>query len=86
MLLKELSLISAPKVNVEKTVIDQKEVISVLKDLITEVKALKLQEAKEVIEDKKEDKIEKKEEKKSYTFTINRDNNGFIQSVTANQQ
>jgi len=85
-LIAKLEVISAPKVNVEKTVIDQREVIGALKDLITEVKALKLQESKEVIEDKKEDKIEKKEEKKNYTFTINRDNNGFIQSVTANQQ
>lgn len=78
----KLDVISSPKVNIEKTVVDQKEVISVLKELITEVKALKLQEAKEVVVEKKEEA----KEKKNYTFTINRDNNGFIQSVTANQQ
>ena len=44
-LIAKLEVISAPKVNVEKTVIDQREVIGALKDLITEVKALKLQES-----------------------------------------
>jgi len=78
----KLDVISSPKVNIEKTVVDQSAVINTLKELIIEVKALKSQEVKEVMVEKKEGV----KEKKSYTFTINRDNNGFIQSVTANQQ
>jgi len=78
----KLDVISSPKVSVEKTVVDQSAVINALKELITEVKSLKVQEAKEVVVEKKEEA----KEKKNYTFTINRDNNGFIQSVTANQQ
>jgi len=78
----KLDVISSPKVNIEKTVVDQSAVINTLKELIIEVRALKSQEVKEVMVEKKEEA----KEKKNYTFTINRDNNGFIQSVTANQQ
>jgi len=78
----KLEIMSSPKINVEKTVVDQSGVINTLKELITEIKALKTQEVKEVMVEKKEEV----KEKKNYTFTINRDNNGFIQSVTANQQ
>lgn len=55
-----------PKVVVEKTEINQKEVVSLLKDLIKEIKAL--------------NKEEKKEEK-SLTFDVVRNQMGFIQSV-----
>jgi hypothetical protein len=83
LLTAKLDLLQSPKITVEKTEVNQKDVIATLKDLITEVKALKAQEVKEVIVEKKE---EKKEEKKVFTFTVHRDNNGYIQSVTAKQQ
>jgi len=56
-----------PKVVVEKTEINQKEVVSLLKDLIQEIKLL--------------NKNEKKEEKKDLVFDVVRNPMGYIQSV-----
>jgi len=73
LLTKKLEVLQSPKITVQKTEINQKEVVNLLQELINEIKALKAQESKE-------------EEKKQWTFDVIRDNNGYIQSVTAKQQ
>mgnify|MGYP006344209833 CR=1 FL=1 len=65
----KLDTLQSPKITVEKTEINQKEVVNLLQDLIKEVKALKVTEVKE---------------KKDWTFNVIRDINGNIQSVKTN--
>lgn len=74
LLTAKLEVLQSPKITVEKTEVNQKEVVNLLKELISEIKSLNKQEKKE------------EKEKKDYIFTVNRDNNGYIQSVTAKQQ
>lgn len=66
----KLDVLQSPKITVEKTEINQKEVVNLLQDLIKEVKALKVAEVKE---------------KKDWTFDVIRDINGNIQSVKVKQ-
>lgn len=66
----KLEVLQSPKVVVEKTEVNQKETVNLLKDLIIEIKALKVAEVKE---------------KKDWTFDVIRDINGNIQSVKVKQ-
>lgn len=76
LLTDKLDKIQPQKITVEKTEINQKEVVTLLKELILEVKALNKKEMKESVI---------KDEKKEYVFTIQRDNYGYIQSVKVKQ-
>lgn len=70
-LCKKLDNLPQPKVTVEKTEVNQGEVIGLLKNLISEIKTL--------------NKEEKKEEKRNYTFDVIRDDYGNIKSVNVRQ-
>ena len=63
----KLDVIKQPKITVEKTEINQTEVVSLLKDLIKEIKALKDNEAKE--------------KKKEFSVDVYRNPMGYIQSA-----
>jgi len=75
-LCKKLDNLPQPKVTVEKTEVNQSEVIGILKNLVMEIKSLNKEEKKE----------DNREEKKRFSFDIVRDNFGNIQSVIAKQQ
>lgn len=70
LLTAKLEVLQSPKVVVEKTEVNQKETVNLLKELIVEIKALKVKEVKE---------------KKEWTFDVIRDINGNIQSVKVKQ-
>lgn len=74
LMVKKLEVLQSPKITVEKTEVNQKEVVDLLKNLIASVDKLSQQEVKEV-----------KDEKKEFSFSIVRDDFGNIKSVKAKQ-